>query len=61
MRPAHKVRRSPDTIDIHEITIDEFNTPVRATDASYRTEVLWFRASTAAGVDLHGREAQDLP
>lgn len=51
-RPAHKVRLSAYFIDQHEVTIDEFNAYVRATDRFDAVEGPWFRVSTAACVDL---------
>ncbi len=54
-RPAHRVTLSGYFIDVHEVTIDEFNTYVRATDRFDEIEGPWFRISTAAAVDLLAR------
>jgi formylglycine-generating enzyme required for sulfatase activity len=54
-RPAHRVTLSAFFIDIHEVTIDEFNAYVRATDRFDAIEGPWFRISTAACVDLLAR------
>jgi sulfatase modifying factor 1 len=51
-RPAHRVQLSAYFIDIHEVTVDDFNAYVRATDGHDRIEGPWFRVSTAACVDL---------
>ena len=54
-RPAHRVRLSAYFIDVHEVTVDEFNAHVRATDRFDVIEGPWFRVSTAACVDLLAR------
>ena len=57
-RPAHQVRLSAFFIDQCEVTIDEFNAYVRATDRFDVIEGPWFRVSTAACVDLLARYEQ---
>jgi len=57
-RPAHQVRLSAYFIDVHEVTIDEFNAYVRTTDRFDVIEGPWFRVSTAACVDLLARYEQ---
>jgi sulfatase modifying factor 1 len=54
-RPAHRVRLGAYFIDRHEVTIDQFNAYVRATDRFDVIEGPWFRVSTAACVDLLAR------
>jgi formylglycine-generating enzyme len=54
-RPAHRVRLAAYFIDRTEVTIDEFNTYVRATDRFDVIEGPWFRVSTAASVELLAR------
>ena len=53
--PAHRVRLSAYFIDIHEVTIDEFNGYVRTTDRYDAIEGPWFRVSTQASVELLAR------
>ena len=57
-QPAHRVRLSAYFIDRHEVTIDEFNAYVRATDRFDVIEGPWFRVSAAACVDLLARYEQ---
>ena len=57
-RPAHRVRLSAYFIDVHEVTVDDFNAYVRATDRFDVIEGPWFRVSTAACVDLLARYEQ---
>lgn len=57
-RPAHRVRLDGYFIDRHEVTIDQFNAYVRATDRFDVVEGPWFRVSTAACVDLLARYEQ---
>lgn len=54
-RPAHRVTLSGYFIDLHEVTIEEFNAYVRATDRFDAIEGPWFRISTAASVELLAR------
>ncbi len=51
-RPAHRVQLSAYFIDIHEVTVGEFNDHVRATGGYDAIEGPWFRVSTGACVDL---------
>lgn len=57
-RPAHRVRLSPYFIDVHEVTVDDFNGYVRATDRFDVVEGPWFRVSAAACLDLLARYEQ---
>lgn len=57
-RPAHRVRLPAYFIDRHEVTVTDFNTYVRATDAYDEIEGPWFRVSTAACVELLVRYEQ---
>jgi len=57
-QPAHRVLLSAYFIDRHEVTIDEFNAYVRATDRFDVIEGPWFRVSAAACVDLLARYEQ---
>ena len=51
-KPAHRVWLSPYFIDRNEVTVEEFNEFVRATDGYDKVEGPWFRISTAACVEL---------
>jgi formylglycine-generating enzyme len=57
-RPAHRVQLSAYFIDRHEVTVDEYNAYIRATDRFDVIEGPWFRISTAACVDLLARYEQ---
>lgn len=50
--PAHRVRLSAYFIDKREVTVDEFNAYIRATDRFDEAEGPWFRVSTAACIDM---------
>ena len=53
--PAHRVTLSAYFIDRCEVTVDQFNAYVRATDRFDDVEGPWFRVSTAACIDLLAR------
>ena len=54
-RPAHRVRLSGYFIDVHEVTIEEFNAYVRASDRFDAIEGPWFRISADACVTRAAR------